>query len=88
MSERLDVRRMLLRRGWTEDQHGVLRKGGAVVGSTAAGDAFLTGPGRGRHDEFTADFPSDTPAQVIPAATEHIGHLIQQAEAALTEAAA
>ncbi|WP_159029689.1 hypothetical protein [Streptomyces marincola] len=70
MAERLDVRRMLLRRGWVEDGHGVLRKDGAVFGSTGAGDAFLSGPGRGRRGEWTADFPSGVCARVIVAAAE------------------
>lgn len=61
---------MLLRRGWTEDRHGVLRKGSATFGSTDRGDASLSGPGRAGRGEFTADFPSGTPGRVIVAAAE------------------
>lgn len=72
MSEnpRLDVRRSLLRRGWTEDRNFLLRKGAATL-YCGAPDVFLSGPARGRpDDEATVDFPSDTPAPVIVGAAE------------------
>lgn len=71
MSDRLDVRRMLLRRGWTEDPGlGAMRKNASTwaVGNDS-GDGFLSGPSR-RGGEYVVDFPSDTPARVIVAACE------------------
>ncbi|MEU7149141.1 hypothetical protein AB0B15_14065 [Streptomyces sp. NPDC045456] len=72
MSERLDVRRMLLARGWTEKRHGLLEKGGASWAAVNdCGDSSLSGPRRGRPDDrFTFDFPGDVPARVIVAAAE------------------
>ncbi|MFK8850431.1 hypothetical protein [Streptomyces sp. Ac-502] len=71
MSERLDVRRMLLARGWTEKRHGLLVKGDASWAATNdCGDSSLSGPARGRGDRFTFDFPGDVPARVIVAAAE------------------
>ncbi|GCD44127.1 hypothetical protein [Streptomyces paromomycinus] len=72
MSERLDVRRMLLARGWTEKRSGLLMKGGACWAVTNdCGDSSLSGPRRGRCDgQFTFDFPGDVPARVIVSAAE------------------
>lgn len=69
MSDRLDVRRMLLRRGWTEHRHGVIRKGHAVWAvANGAGDSFLDVPSRrGTH---VVEFPGGVPARVIVAACE------------------
>lgn len=70
MTERLDVRRMLLARGWTEEEHGLLVKGGASWAATNdCGDSSLSGPAR-HGDQFTFDFPGDVPARVIVAAAE------------------
>lgn len=69
MGERLDVRRMLLCRGWTEHRHGVFRKGRAVwaVGNDS-GDSFLDVPSRrGTH---VVEFPNGVPARVVVAACE------------------
>ena len=70
MSERLDVRRMLLHRDWAEDYTlGPLRKGGAVWAVTNdCGDSGLSG--RGRKQTYTIEFPSHVPARVIVAACE------------------
>lgn len=72
MAERLDVRRMLLRRGWTEAQLGVIRKNGAVWSVVNdAGDSFLDGPARGgKGRAFAAEFTGNVPARVIVAACE------------------
>lgn len=71
MAERLDVRRMLLKRGWTQSSDfGPIRKNAATWAVTNnGGDGFLSGPSR-RGGEYVVDFPSDTPARVIVAACE------------------
>lgn len=68
MAERLDVRRMLLRRGWTEGSDlSVLRKNGALWAVTSdAGDSGLDG----RDQKYTIAFDSGVPARVIVAACE------------------
>jgi hypothetical protein len=68
MAERLDVRRMLLRRGWTEDPGlGKLRKNGALWAVTNdSGDSGLDGC----NQKYGIDFPSGVPARVIVAACE------------------
>ncbi len=67
MSERLDVRRMLLRRGWTEGRDLMLRKNGALwaVGSDC-GDSGLDAP----DGKWSVAFDSGVPARVIVAACE------------------
>jgi hypothetical protein len=71
VSDRLDVRRMLLKRGWAEGPgRGTIRKNAATWAVVSdAGDGFLGGPSR-RGGEYCVDFPSDTPARVIVAACE------------------
>lgn len=68
MSERLDVRRMLLRRGWTEDRGlGSLRKNGALwVVLNDCGDSGLDGLDR----KYSVEFDSGVPARVIVGACE------------------
>lgn len=68
MGERLDVRRMLLRRGWTEGSDlCVLRKNGAVWAlANTAGDSGLDG----RDNKYSIAFDSGVPARVIVAACE------------------
>jgi hypothetical protein len=69
MSERLDVRRMLLRRGWVEDRDllCVLRKNGAVWAlANTAGDSGLDG----LDGKYTIAFDSGVPARVVVAACE------------------
>ncbi|MFK8844747.1 hypothetical protein [Streptomyces sp. Ac-502] len=64
MSERLDVRRMLLARGWTEKRHGLLVKGDASWAATNdCGDSSLSGPARG----VATGSPSTFPATSRPA---------------------
>lgn len=73
MSQRLDVRRMLLRRGWTEDHEGILRKGHALWAPTNnSGDSGLDGRGArgGRGPRYTVEFSGDVPARVIAATCE------------------
>lgn len=84
MSERLDVRRMLLKRGWTEDRDlwPVLRKGGAHWAATNnKGDSGLGGPG----GKFTVPFDSYVPARVIVAACEAAASGPGDAEEAATD---
>jgi len=71
MSVRLDVRRMLLRRGWTEDgsELGLLRKNGSVWATYGPGDSSVSGPTR-RGDLWTVGFDNTVPARVIVAACE------------------
>lgn len=67
MSSRLDVRRMLLRRGWTEDREGFLHKGGALWTATNnAGDSGVDGPGK----RWSVTFDNDVPARIIVATCE------------------
>lgn len=67
MSQRLDVRRMLIKRGWAEDREGCLRKGGALWAShNTVGDSGLDGPGQ----RYNIAFDSDVPARIIVAACE------------------
>lgn len=67
MADRLDVRRMLLRRGWSEDGGlpPVLRKNGAVW-AAFAGDSQLDGP----DGKYSIAFGARTPARVIVTACE------------------
>jgi hypothetical protein len=71
MSERLDVRRMLLRRGWTEDSDIVclLRKSGCVWAAIGAGDSSVSGPSS-RGGLWTVGFDNTVPARVIVATCE------------------
>lgn len=70
MSERLDVRRMLLQRGWTEDAEGGLRKADAFWGAfNNCGDSGLSAPGR-RSSRCTVTFEADVPARIIVATCE------------------
>lgn len=58
---------MLLRRGWTEDHEGFLRKGGALWTATNdRGDSGIDGPGQ----KWSVAFDGDVPAPVIVAAAE------------------
>jgi hypothetical protein len=67
MSERLDVRRMLLRRGWTEGRDRMLRKNGALwTCINDCGDSGLDSPDK----TWTVEFDSGVPARVIVAACE------------------
>lgn len=71
MSDRLDVRRMLLRRGWTEDaaELCLLRKNGSVWAASGAGDSSVSGP-TSRGDLWTVGFDNTVPARVIVATCE------------------
>jgi hypothetical protein len=73
MSElRLDVRRMLLKRGWHEPKGPgrTMERGRAVwATSNRCGDSSLTAYRDGR-GEFTIAFTSEVPARVIVAACE------------------
>lgn len=68
MGERLDVRRMLLRRGWTEGSDlCVLSKNGTVWAlANNAGDSGLDG----RDGKYSIAFDSGVPSRVIVAACE------------------
>jgi hypothetical protein len=69
---RLDVRKMLLKRGWQEPKGWgrTMEKGRAVWATTnASGDSSLTAY-RDGHSEFTLGFSSEVPARVIVAACE------------------
>jgi hypothetical protein len=67
MSLRLDVRRMLLRRGWTEGADLMLRKNGALWTTVNhCGDSGLDSPNR----TWSVAFDSGVPARVIAAACE------------------
>ncbi|MEX5711886.1 hypothetical protein AB1484_27225 [Parafrankia sp. FMc6] len=71
MSDRLDVRRMLLARGWDEKSTGMICKGDAVWAPWGSGDSALTSSGRGpRRQRWTVDFGRDVPARVIVAMAE------------------
>jgi hypothetical protein len=74
VSARGDVRRMLLRRGWTEGEYAVLRKRAATWAGWSHGDSALSGPGRSRpgrqRSQWTVDFGADVPAAVIAAMAE------------------
>lgn len=73
MSERLDVRRMLLRRGWTEGTDGCLRKNGALwAAHNTAGDSGLDATGaRGHHSQrWNITFDAGVPARIITATCE------------------
>jgi hypothetical protein len=72
MSERLDVRKMLLRRGWVEGSGlCVLRKNGAVWAlANSAGDSGVDGI----HGKYSIAFDSGVPARVIVAACEEASH--------------
>lgn len=66
MSDRGDVRRMLLKRGWTES-NGILRKNGAAWTPTNYhGDSGLDAPGKAYFVPFTVDVP----ARIITAIAE------------------
>lgn len=72
MKLRLDVRRMLLKRGWSEPKGPgrTMEKGRAVWATiNACGDSSLTAYRNGRA-EFTLEFTSSTPARVIVATCE------------------
>lgn len=72
MSLRLDVRRMLLRRGWTEEsgEVGLLRKNGSVWAATNyGGDSSVSGPSS-RGGLWTVGFDNSVPARVIVATCE------------------
>lgn len=71
MSDRLDVRRMLLRRGWTEDRGELclLRKNGSVWAASGAGDSSVSGPSS-RGGLWTVGFDYTVPARVIVATCE------------------
>lgn len=69
---RLDVRRMLLKRGWQEPKGPgrTMEKGRAVWATTnASGDSTLTAFRNGR-GEFTIGFTDEVPARVIVATCE------------------
>jgi hypothetical protein len=66
--QRLDVRRMLLARGWQEIDHGLLSRNNVTV-SYSGTDVFVTGLGA-RGSRATTDFPSSIPARVIVAMCE------------------
>lgn len=72
MSQRLDVRKMLLKRGWREPR-GIGRvavKGDAVwAPSNDHGDSSLSAR-RGDQTMYTIGFASDVPTRVIVAACE------------------
>jgi hypothetical protein len=75
MSDRLDVRRMLLARGWAEQEGAlVLSKGGAEWACTGCRDSALTARTTGRRTgnapSWTVDFGADVPARVIVAMAE------------------
>jgi hypothetical protein len=71
MSERLDVRRMLLRRGWTEDHEGFLWRNGAMwTALNAAGDSGVTA----RERAYDIQFNGDVPARIITAIAETIAN--------------
>ncbi len=75
MSERLDVRRMLLKRGWEEHGRigGPLSKGRASWGTVnQSGDSSLS-LYDGKYAEFTIEFPRPVPARLIVAACETVG---------------
>lgn len=71
MSLRLDVRRMLLKRGWTEESGELclLRKEGSVWAATGRGDSSVSGPA-GRGELWTVGFDNSVPARVIVATCE------------------
>lgn len=84
MSERLDVRRMLLRRGWTEDRKlwPVLRKNGAHWAPTNnCGDSGFGAA----ENEYTINFDSGVPARVIVAACEEAAKATRSRRAASEE---
>ena len=68
MSNRLDVRRMLLARNWVEKDFGLLKKSGTSV-SVSGSDVFVTGPAKGGAG-FTTVVIADAPARVIVALCE------------------
>lgn len=69
MAQRLDVRRMLLRRGWTEDHEGILRKNGALWCATnQSGDSGVEAAGCA----YGVNFNADVPARIITAIAELI----------------
>ncbi|MFI6117442.1 hypothetical protein [Kitasatospora sp. NPDC051164] len=71
MSQRLDVRRMLLKRGWTEGPDGCLRKGSALwVASNDNGDSGLDGA----DGAYSIPFIADVPARVITAIAETVAN--------------
>jgi hypothetical protein len=59
MADRLDVRRMLLKRGWTEDRDGVCRKASASWTPFGVGTAA-----------YDIALGTDVPARVITAIAE------------------
>lgn len=72
MALRLDVRRMLLKRGWTEEtgEVSLLRKNGSVwAAANHAGDSSVSGP-TSRGGEWTVSFDAGVPARVIVATCE------------------
>jgi hypothetical protein len=67
MSERLDVRKMLVRRGWDEGSDQCLRKNGALwVAINSSGDSGLDGP----NQTYSVTFNADVPARIIVATCE------------------
>lgn len=71
MSQRGDVRRMLLARGWDEGEYAVLHKAGATWAGIARGDSALSGQGRAPWcQQWTVGFNRDVPARVIVAVCE------------------
>ena len=71
MSHRLDVRRMLLKRGWTEDHDGVLHKYGAIWAPVnQAGDSGIDAAGAA----YGLGFNADVPARVITAVAELVAN--------------
>jgi hypothetical protein len=78
MSERLDVRRMLLQRGWTEDADGGLRKADAFWAAfNNSGDSGVGGPGR-RGGRCSVAFDADVPARIIVATCEAAAEGVQR----------
>lgn len=68
MSLRLDVRRMLLARGWKQEDGWVLKKGTVLwCPQNDRGDSGLQDDGR-RH--YSIEFNGDVPARIIVATAE------------------